>query len=266
MTITHVQTVTGQATSAVPLTLFLGAEPGVGSALIAAVAIEGTNSVTAVRASGASWNLLYEAASAEDADEVNGTAIRAQLWGAFDVAGVGSGQAGFVFSGGTVAKGIVMAEYSGDVFEFPNPADRIVGSFGTSAPGTTGPADTGAATNPTRENVELWVAAAGVNKSSIWSSAVAPFAIRDQIAIPPFGAVCLLDYVASATGTMRAQASHAATGSGMPWAITAAAIRGDLQVPADVTTVPAVSEPVTEQEDYSSNGIEKLASQFRARS
>jgi hypothetical protein len=261
------QSKTDSNTGAAALSVTLSSPTLVGSALIAAVGLGSNNGVSTLAdpARATSWNLLYEAASSEDADEGNVANVRVQIWGSFNVP-AGVDEFRFVFSGGTTDRGVIVAEYTGDVFEFPNPADRVVGTIGTTAAGV-GTADTGVG-GTTREDDELWVACCGCDDNVTWQNPTAPFSIRAQgdIGNPAAGQIALLDDFSSSAAALRAQCDHSAGAGAVEWAITAAALRGVLQVPVTATTEPVSAEPVTEFTDYSSDAIGKFIAQLRARS
>ncbi len=265
MTIAFRQSKARSETDSSSLGVVLDNVPLNGSALIAAVAVASNNGVIQIVQTGASWALLFESASSENADEANGSLVRAQIWGAFDI----EAAVAFLripFTGGTTKRGVIVAEYTGGVFEFPNPADRVVGDTGTTAGPSVGSLDTGIG-GVTREAAELWVGAGAVDKKLAFSSPGSPFAIRDQVDIgsPAAGKIVLVDAFLAVATNIRFRIDHA-SGSSVAWAATMAAIRGNLQVPAEAVDVPAANEPVTEFEDYSTDGIEKLAAQYRARS
>jgi hypothetical protein len=103
-----------------------------------------------------------------------------------------------------------------------------------------------------------------------FTSSTAPFVIREnavQIGTG-LGRMVYLDAFPSSIQSVRMQLEHDdAHASQINWAAAAAAVRGTLQVPATATlNTQVVSEPVTEFEDYSSDGIDKLIAGLRARS
>jgi hypothetical protein len=264
MTIAHRQTAKIAATSSTPTTLPLSSAPLNGSALIAAVGCASDNGVASITQTGANWNLLLETSN-QNAEEVNGVLILVQIWGAFNVQSAGI-QIEFSFSGGVTDRGIIVAEYTGDVFRFPNPADRVVGNVGTTGAGLSGTASTGVG-GTTRENDELWVAATGANQNVTWSNPIGGFTIRDtkSIGTGPLGNLALLDRFTTATGALQSGAKHSSDPSATAWAAVAAAMRGILQVPFVGPDAPTAAEPVSEISDYSSAAIEKLAAQFRSK-
>jgi hypothetical protein len=231
-----------------------------GSALIMAVATTSGAAATQIDQDGAEWQLLQEAASEEFADENNDLKVRVQLWGAFNVQRAATLME-ITFSGGTTDRGAIAAEYTGDTFLFPNPADRVVGDVGSSS-SSTGPADTGTG-GTTREAEELWVAAAANDSATLtWTSADSPFVLNDTVAIGSTGQLGFADALQSSTGALSAQINHSLGGGN--WAITSAAVRGDLQEPAGETEEPVSEDPVTENNDHAGDAIDNLLEQFKS--
>jgi hypothetical protein len=235
-----------------------------GSALIAVIGVAGIQKATKIeRAATDDWNLLYEFGG-QNADQANTTALRGQIWGAFDTV-ASSSNVSITFPSAGIDKGIFVAEYRGDVFAFPNPADRVVSAFGTTVGPGVGTLNSGTG-GTTREAVEMWIGAALVDQALGLQNEVAPFVLQGEIdiGVPAAGNLGYLDAITSGTAKPNLKVDHD-VGAGVEWVAIAAAIRGDLQIPVTATTQPAASEPVTEFEDYSSDGIGKLAFQYRAR-
>ncbi len=267
MTITYRQHERASDTRAgtVATTVQLAQNPLKGSELIAVVAVLSDNGVTNIAQTGSDWNLLYENAG-DNADERNGSVLRVQIWGAFDIEG-GDKDVVFSFSGGTTKRGIVVVEYTGDVFLFSNPADRVVGAFGTTPGG--GPGDGVIQSGPsgaTREGEQLMIGAAAIDQSLNIFDPAPPFAIRQAVEIgsPAFGRLSVLDAMSSDLG-VELEVNHDGDPANTEWVALATALLGNVQIPVDPATPPVAPEPVTEFEDYSSDGINKLASQYRAR-
>jgi hypothetical protein len=249
------------------MTVFLPSAPLAGSALIIAVACGKGIGITAVRPqSTEEWNLLYENEGTVTADQNTSGSIRAQIWAAFDIPDGLTNQFGIVFSGGVNERGVILAEYTGDIFQFPNPADRVAKATGTTPAFTTGTLDTGSG-GTTREANELWVGVGAATPTVAFSNPGSPFSIRvNAVAIGTGpGRMCLLDAFLTSLEPAIMRVDHDDLNPAIvTWVAAMAATRGILQVPAAATTVPTVSEPVTEQTDYSSDGIEKLIAQLRA--
>ncbi len=267
MTIAFRQLITKSENSSAPMTVVLPSDPLVGSALIIVVGCSKTSGISRVRTQlTEEWNLLFESDGPVDADEQALEAVRVQIWGAFDIPNGMVAQIGIEFSGGTSERGLILAEYTGDVFQFPNPADRVIGGTDVTPPATEGTIEI-SGTKDTREAEELFVGAAAVDQDVSFIRPEAPFSIRSQtdIGSPSSGRIALLDFISSATRTPEMLVDHEAFASSVNWAGVMAAIRGILQVPATAVVAPAVSEPVTEFTDYSSDGIGKLIAQLRAK-
>ena len=268
MAIAFRQLITASETSAVPTTVFLPSDPVNGSTLIAVVACIGTASVSRIRHGDIVWQLLYENDGQVEADENANDAVRVQIWGAFNIQSA-IDQIGFEFSGETTERGIIVAEYTGHGFEFPNPADRVIGDTGVGFGLLEANLDTGIG-GVTRETDELWVAGAASSRDRPFQNPDGdPFDIRTQIEIgsPAGGQVALLDSVDLGT-RIRAvqmtvdQRSAAAIAN---WAAVMAALRGTLQVPNDGPDEPTSAEPVTENTDHYGTAIGHLLEQFKSR-
>jgi hypothetical protein len=215
---------------------------------------------------GESWNLLFENDGPIDADQQITTLVRVQLWAAFDIPdGVPSGISIEFSGGGTSERGVVVAEYTGDIFQFENPADRVVKGSGATPPSTIGDIDTGTG-GTTREAAELWVGVAGADGTTVFSNPTAPFAIRvNAVAIGSgAGRLVLLDAFTSSVQGARLQLDHSGIPGGVKWAAAMAAIRGVLQVPATPVETPSVGEPITENEDHEGDAIGHLLEQFKS--
>lgn len=258
------QSVKLATTSAAPMTLNLPSAPLPKSALLAAVATTGDVGVAAFRHETAIWNLLLENAGAL-ADELNGVVLRAQIWGAFDIPAVG-GQIGIDFADAASSeRGVIIAEYTGDVFQFPNPADRVIGDSGTTAGPSTGTIDTGSGADA-REAEELLIGAAAADQVVTLSGPGSPFAIRDTVDIgsPAAGTLGLLDaFTVSPITPLRMRVDHSVA-TALEWVAVTAAIRGVLQVPATPVTTPISGEPVTENDDHEGVAIGHLLEQFQS--
>jgi hypothetical protein len=266
MAVTFRQRITGSETSAGGMTLLLPSDPLVGSMLIAAVGVMGTVGVTRFRVSPATeWQLLYEHDGLADADSNPGT-VRVQLWGAFNIPAINR-QIGVSFGGGTTHRGVIVSEYTGETFQFDNPADRVSVGSGQTAALTVGTLLT-ALGGESREAVENWSGAGAANVPGVtFQNPGFPFVIRSQIDIgnPAAGRLVFLNANTSAKANAQLRVDHTADAGIVKWAAAMAAVRGILQGPAEVTEEPVAQEPVTEQDDYSGNGIDKLISQLRAR-
>jgi hypothetical protein len=267
MTISYRQDATTSEDSAVDGVVTLANAPLNGSTLIAVVGCLSNNGAISITQTGATWNLLET--SSVTADTVNSAEIRVQVWGAFNVENAGA-VATFAFSGGTTNRGMIVVEYYGNVFEFPNPPDRMKTKTGSTAPTVLGTIDTTPATAITREDEELFIGVAGISEQLVFSNSQQGFSARKQIVIGAganTGKLAIADQFTSSAKTVIWQVDHAAHPTNtVYWAAVVAGIRGALQVPFVGGAEPTVSEPVTEQTDYSSDGIGKLASQFRAKS
>jgi hypothetical protein len=266
MTISFRQKGTLSETSSLPATVFMPSTPLNGSALIAVVGCLKKIGVSKFRErEGVIWNLLFEQDGPVDADLEALDAVRSQIWGAFDIRDA-SDQVGIEFSGGTTSRGVVIAEYTGDVFRLPNPADRVVAGSGQTPPATSATMDSGVG-GDTREAEELWIGAPATDQPVTFSNLSTPFtAIRDQIDIgsPGAGSVALVDGVTSITRTSRFRIDHSASGSTVNWVAVMAAIRGDLQSPLAGPEAPTVGEPVTENDDHRGDAVGHLVEQFRS--
>lgn len=267
MTISFRQLITASVTSATPTTVFLPSAPLPGSALIAVVGCLKPVRPTLFRHGAVDWNLLYEHDGLIEADQQALEAVRVQVWGAFDLPAGASAQIGIDFSGGTSDRGIILAEYTGDVFQFPNPADRVGKKSGSTAPATPGTIDTAPATAEIREDVELLIGGVATDQAVTLSNPGLGYTLRSQAGIgaTPDGTVGLLERVTFTPVGIRIVVDHSADPSGVNWVGVGAGTRGNLQVPAEEVDAPAVSEPVTEFVDYSGDGIGKLISQLRAK-
>lgn len=265
MTIAFRQSVTLNETSAATANPQLPSPPLPGSALIAAIATGSGVGATSFSHDDARWNLLSENAG-DDADEKGGVVLRAQIWAAFDIpAGTGD-KIEISFSGGSSKRGIIIAEYTGDVFQFPNPADRVVKDNGTTAAFTIGDIDTGNS-GDTREDDELFVGVAAADATVVFSNPTAPMAIRVTavpIGIAGSGVMALLDAFVSSTQKGRLKLDHDAVPPVVVWVAVVAAIRGNLQVPATPVAAPTVGEPITENEDHEGDAIGHLLEQFKS--
>lgn len=263
MSIAYRQGATLAETSGDPGRVGFPVSPMDGSALILAVGLSGTGVPISIDQLGANWNLLEEASTGELTDEGVGTNARVQIWAAFDIKG-SPRDVRIIFPSGVSERGFILAEYTGDVFRFPNPADRVIGDVGETVGPGVGSLDSGIG-GETREASELWVCAAVCSKVVTITNPQSPFSIRssEDIGDPQSGTVALLDAFTSSADAARAIVDHT-TGSQVRWAITMAAIRGVLQTPFDAQTAPSSNDPVTENDDHAGDAIGHLLEQFKS--
>jgi hypothetical protein len=260
---------TKSETSAIDMLFDVGAGPLLGSTLIMAVACSKTIGCTKITPiAGESWNLLYESDGPVVADQSAVEVVRVQIWGAFNVPSSNLSRIGLAFSGGATPseRGVIFAEYTGDGFQFPNPADRVAVGWGQTPALTLGDIDILGGTS--REAAELWIGVVAATPTVTFASPTFPFAFRVNpvvIGAAGPGRMALLDAFTSSAAALRLQVEHSDDNpSQVTWAAAAAAIRGILQVPATPVEIPSVGEPITENTDHEGDAIAHLLEQFKS--
>lgn len=263
MAILYRQHVCASVTTWAPTTVFLPSVPLNGSALIAVVGCTGGAGISYFRGNG-DWHLLYENDGPIYAEAQTPGGLRVQVWGAFDTVNV-SNMIGICFSGGTSDRGIVVAEYTGDIFRFSNPADRVSSGV-TTSPAFVESTISWPPGGYSREAEELLVSVGALDQVVNFFDPADGYIIRDQADIgdPAAGSVIMLDKISSTITSISTEVDHSAPPALANVAMAGVMLRGSLQIPFDYPAEPVAQEPVTENTDHAGTAIGHLIEQFKS--
>jgi hypothetical protein len=267
MTITFEQFKSASRTStAATWTIFLDNPVKDGSSLIVILGAIGNIRAIDISQNGdVVWNVI-EDSTGNRADSENG--CRVQIWAAHDVKDAGQGLTLRLSGSPATSKdtGVIISEWSGNTFKFPNPADRLTVKAGSTPPATPGTIDTTPATASIREDEELLIGAATADKPVTYSNPGLGYTLRAQtdVGSPAVGKLAALDRITFTPVGVRFTVDHTADAGGVSWEAAACAIRGALQVPAPETPAPTVSEPIAEVEDHTGVAIGHLLEEFKS--
>lgn len=261
MAIVREQVVTKTETASANMSLTVAA-PKNGSALLLLGAVDELAGIRAVTQAGATWNKLQDSAGNE-AEEDQGTVLRANIWAAFNVVDAGTSLE-IDFSGGLTNRAVIFVEYSGDVFLQPNPLDQLSTDSGIAPVFDSGPVDSGTA-GTTREDDELWVGlAATSDRARSFTNAQDGFTLVSELVFGIAVSVTLLEKIVTAKAAPRMRVDMTGLLFAASWVGIVAAMRGDLQVPATAVSAPTTSQAMAIRDDVSSEAIANLSSQFRS--